>query len=423
MARKYQAIRRVLFKHAKKVAQINAKLDLIACQIIRLIEIDETFKGRKAIFLLVVDASTGYILFMQWIPQRTKETILAALMPLEALFRNVKIVLTDGAPYFPDVIHELCPQAVHQLCLIHIMRNLFKFLQPFEQQYRQGRRQIAKARESFNLKQETHDFRADKLKKLHQQVRYWESQRSTLQQQYGVQSSVKGILQQYPKLKHANTKLNEIRTKARSMTKTHQRSKKTLQDLQKEIENAGDREHWFWWRYMDQLQVFHRFYDLFLLSKKQYPGARIHLLDLLQKRGSEPLAKELIRILTQVTDVDTIYTKGCPVQLTRNNVNTNVIESINSRLRPYLDRLKKLQGTPYCQAILDLVRLKLNCSHPYSGHRKNTAPIERYGYNLRSRTWLDLIFNGLPPGPQSKLFLPKLSIENQCQAILSEPVT
>ena len=77
---------------------------------------------------------------------------------------------------------------VHQLCLIHIMRNLFKFLQPFEQQYRQGRRQIAKARESFNLKQETHDFRADKLKKLHQQVRYWESQRSTLQQQYGVQS-------------------------------------------------------------------------------------------------------------------------------------------------------------------------------------------------------------------------------------------
>ncbi len=105
------------------------------------------------------------------------------------------------------------------------MRNLFKFLQPFEQQYRQGRRQIAKARESFNLKQETHDFRADKLKKLHQQVRYWESQRSTLQQQYGVQSSVKGILQQYPKLKHANTKLNEIRTKARSMTKTHQRSR------------------------------------------------------------------------------------------------------------------------------------------------------------------------------------------------------
>ena len=87
-----------------------------------------------------------------------------------------------------------------------------------------------------------------------------------------------------------------------------------------------------------------------------------------------------------------------------------------------MDRLKKLQGTPYCQAILDLVRLKLNCSHLYNGHRKNTAPIERYGYNLRSRTWLDLIFNGLPPGPQSKLFLPKLSIENQGQAILSEPV-
>ena len=168
------------------------------------------------------------------------------------------------------------------------------------------------------------------------------------------------------------------------------------------------------------IAVFHRFYDLFLLSKKKYPIARVHLFELLQKRESEPLAKELTRILTQVTDVDTIYTKGCPLQLTRNNINTNVIESINSRLRPDLDRIKKLQGTPYCQAILDLVRLKLNCSHPYSGHRKNTSPIERYGYNLRSRTWLDLIFNGLPPGSQSKLFLPKLSIENQGQTITSD---
>ena len=162
-----------------------------------------------------------------------------------------------AAPYFPDVIHELCPQAVHQLCLIHIMRNLFKFLQPFEQQYRQGRKQTAKARVMFNLKQETHDLRANKLKKLHQQIGYWESQRSALQQQYGVQFSAKGILQQYPKLKHANDKLNEIRTQTRSMIKTHQKSRRKLFNyMQKEIDRAGDREHWFWWRYMDQLQYF-----------------------------------------------------------------------------------------------------------------------------------------------------------------------
>ena len=200
-------------------------------------------------------------------------TILGALMPLEELFRNVKVVLTDGTPYFPDVIHGLCPQAVHRLCLIHIMRNLFKFLQPFEQQYRQGRRQTAKARECFNLKQATHDFRVNKLKKLHQQVRYWESQQFTLQQQYNMQSSAKGILQQYPKLKHANAKLNEIRTKMRSMTKTKQNHKNALKEIQKTIDDAKDREDWFWWRYMDQLHVFHRFYDLFLLSKKKYPAA------------------------------------------------------------------------------------------------------------------------------------------------------
>jgi len=133
--RKYHAIRRVLFKHSKRVAQLNARFDQIICDSIILMEIDETFKGRNAIFLLVVDATTGYILFMQWIPQRTKETILAALMPFQALFSKVRVILTDGAPYYPEVSHLLCPQAVHQLCLIHIIRNLFKLLQPAEQQY------------------------------------------------------------------------------------------------------------------------------------------------------------------------------------------------------------------------------------------------------------------------------------------------
>ncbi len=47
-------------------------------------------REEKQSFYWWSDASTGYILFMQWIPQRTKGTILAALMPLEALFRNVE---------------------------------------------------------------------------------------------------------------------------------------------------------------------------------------------------------------------------------------------------------------------------------------------------------------------------------------------
>ncbi len=77
------------------------------------------------------------------------------------------------------------------------------------------------------------------------------------------------------------------------MTKTKQNRKNPLKEIQKTIDDAKDREDWFWWQYMDQLHVFHRFYDLFLLSKKKYPAAHVHLLELLQKRGSETARKRI----------------------------------------------------------------------------------------------------------------------------------
>jgi hypothetical protein len=141
------------------------------------------------------------------------------------------------------------------------------------------------------------------LKKFHQQIKYWEKKRATLQAADGVCSNAKGIYLQYPQLKRVNEKLNEIRTKYRSMLKTYKKNKENLPESKKELRFAKNREEVFWSQYMTQLKLFYRFYNLFLLSKEAYPQARAHFLVMIKKKESETLAKELIRILTDVTEI------------------------------------------------------------------------------------------------------------------------
>jgi hypothetical protein len=121
-----------------------------------------------------------------------------------------------------------------------------------------------------------------------------------------------------------------------------------------------------------------------------------------------------VKILTTVSNLDTVNKGNSPVRLTRNYINTNVIESINSKIRPYLDHLRNIRNTEYCGVYFNLLRLKLNSSKPFSGLRTNTCPISRYGYNLRERNWLDLIFDGLPSGPQYGINSSQLDLIRAC---------
>ncbi|MHA1395085.1 MAG: hypothetical protein ACTSRZ_16395, partial [Promethearchaeota archaeon] len=67
-----------------------------------------------------------------------------------------------------------------------------------------------------------------------------------------------------------------------------------------------------------------------------------------------------------------------------------------------------ISDSKYIQAIFDLVKLRLNTTRPHSGLRRVSSPIERCGYSLRDRTFIDLIFNGFPPVHNMDIILPKL---------------
>ena len=97
---------------------LNERFDRVARRKLIMIHIDETFKGRKVSILILIDAITGYILHLEWLERRTEEAISKQLSPLREVLKNVILVITDGSPYFPEVVKKLCPDAFHQTCLI-----------------------------------------------------------------------------------------------------------------------------------------------------------------------------------------------------------------------------------------------------------------------------------------------------------------
>ncbi len=407
--RKAHAVRKVLMKNHNRIQVVNHKFDFILIPSIRLLEIDETFKGMRVSILVVLDTWTGYILYFNWLKERSENGLVNALEPFRDQLDNILLVLTDGATYFPEVVRNLCPQAVHQICLVHVIRNLFRPMRAGRIPYSNAKKKVKIIRRKIGRLKQTTIKRRKRVKNLRQQVKYWEKSRFNLRLRLGVKASQKNILMKYPRLKSLNDGLNLRRTKVRSMNNSAQNVKARNLVLKAELKQAENTMHVLWAEYMADWRLFHRFYDLFDLKPKNYAIQRIELIKTLQNTGSE-LGIEILRVLTTIKNLDSVKQPDSPIQMTKSLINTNFIESTNSRIRPYLEILRKIGDTEYCSAYFDLIRLYLNTCRVFSGFRKGTSPVERLGYDMRHRNYLDVIFDGFPPGPQNGINPAKLNV-------------
>jgi transposase-like protein len=415
--RKAHKIRQVLLRNKHRILLLNNKFDLIAIPTLTLLEIDETFKGCKISMLVVVDTFTGYIFSIQWLKERSKEGILQALAPIQHLFLGVMLVLTDGAPYFPEVIKELCPNAKHQICLIHIMRGLYPLIRPFQAHYMKVQRMLSETKAKLKKKQAQFKVRQKTLKLWKAKRKYRQNIRNEIRIELGIRPYQKKVLRDYPILKEINQAINKLQPYIRGDEISIQNHKKSIKSLKEKVQAQESEKNQVWGEYLRQCNYLHRFYNLFHFTEQKYEKKRDIFLNSLQsipKRHQTDLMKKIVYVLTTVSNLDTVNKANSPVRLTRNYINTNVIESANSKIRPHLDHFRNIRNTEYCETYFNLLRLKLNTSRPFSGPRSNTSPIERYGYNLRGRSWLDIIFDGLPSGSQTKINSSQLDLIRAC---------
>ncbi len=405
-------IKQLLLSYKTKIKQLNERFDHIAKRKLIMIHIDETFKGQKISILVLIDAITGYILHLEWLERRTEEAISKQLSPLRKLLKNVILVITDGAPYFPEVVKKLCPDAFHQICLIHVMRGLYTYLQTYKTNYQEKLRiyqSSAKTLQNTKMKKkEKRYFR----KKLLQKLNYWKQKRRNTGETYGVTPYQKGILNKFPELRKINEKINLVRAKLRSLEHTIEKSGEKEVSLKVQTEIALEQKNKAWGEYMVKCRLLHQFYRLFNLKEDAYQKERVRLLSKLQQKNIEncEFSQEILRVLLKAKHLDTVNKAECPIQLNLKYINTNAIESINSQIRPFLECLRKITNSLYIKTYFDLLRLYLNTTRPFSGIRSETSPLERYGYDFRGRDYLDLLQDGLPLGPQYEIYKSNINL-------------
>jgi len=233
-----------------------------------LLEIDETFKGRKISLLVVIDTMTGYIFHLQWLKSRSKKGILDTLASKRELFYNVVLVLTDGAPYFPEVVKELCPFAKHQQCLIHVMRNLYPHLRPVQGKFRKAQTKLQALRLCLKEKKLKLKGVKSNLKKWKQKDSYWTQKRENAHIRLNIRRYQRNILNRHPCLKKINLKINEIKSYLRAAQISELNHKSKINQKILEISLQEEVTHHLWGIYMRELNLLYRFYDLFHLTDK-----------------------------------------------------------------------------------------------------------------------------------------------------------
>ncbi len=162
-----------------------------------------------------------------------------------------------------------------------------------------------------------------------------------------------------------------------------------------------------WNEYMKQCRLYHEFYFLFFLHDQEYRAEKQRFIKKLTGQKMNDLKKKMVELLEKVPGLDAINRTEGKFFLKRKFLNTNGIESFNSRFRPLLDSLKNAAYSTLTQARFNLFRLYINATVPFNPSRSGCAPIECYGYNLRGRSTFYLILDGLPPAQQSLEILPQ----------------
>ena len=263
-------VREVLQDYGSRIKKLNAKFDEIAARYISMIEMDETFKGRRYIVLVVMDSLTGYVFMMKKIKRRNERHIRRALESIRHILRNVKVVLTDEAPYFSAIVKDFCPNALHQICLVHVMRNIKAEVEKLKSPYLSVLKKYKVIRKRLhNIGEKVHEKRYN-LKKLKQRRRYRERQRSVMHAKLGIRPYQKNILSTYPELRKINYIINNLDGQIRSLENTIVSLRARRDKYEHQLGVVKKELNRKWAEYMGYLKLKKRFHRLFFHRETEF---------------------------------------------------------------------------------------------------------------------------------------------------------
>jgi hypothetical protein len=380
----------VIIEAGQRARHLNGIYDSKVRGHFKVIEIDEIFQGRDTCYLGVTDKDSHYLLLLVQLQDRSAETIAFVLGSIAETLDRLELVITDGLPAYKNIIPSIFDGVVHLFCHVHAYRVFLRELDPINVAARKAFKRWKDA--SLDIEKLEHDLHLKKRCMVRDQIR--------LDKTIAARDAYFKLLRikKYAKKSRWTVKrtwfkdrLNSERSKARSRrtTITNKQTKIAKRMIELEALKAA-----YWTKKQLSLQsarLVAAFKHLLDAPWDRFDAERVRLANVLG-RSSLDIAGKIMRFLDQNPHVHATSKQDfegiCPPWL----ANTNTIEGIFGLCRPVLDKAKRFSRSRQSIAILDLLRLKHNLSHPNTGPRVKETPLQRAGVISRYDDYLDAIY-------------------------------
>jgi hypothetical protein len=336
------------------------------------------------------DAISQYLFMLEWIENRSEETLRVILTTMGEQFEEVKVVITDGLQAYKSLIPDTFEQAVHLLCAVHAFRIILREQDEIERKantayikWKEFKTELAAARSKIYAKRQ-------KIHRRQQMLAQWNLKQKEYHVSHGIKKSAKHT-EWTPQRLRIKAHLNELRVLIRSQEKT---LNGTDHEISQRCASMAKAYTDYLQKKRDAMQsgrLVGVFKALLQSSAWDYPLLKAKFERRLE-RNTYSIATKLRKFLKDHPEMFATKTPYLAAIFPLSMSNTNIIEGIFGRIRPILKKARRFHPTPITTALFDIVRLRYNLTPPYSGPNRCISPLERAGIHPHYRDYLDALW-------------------------------
>lgn len=385
-------IEAILLAAGTRAKQLNGIYDAQVHPHIETLEFDEIFQGRENCYLGCADAASHYLFMLEWIEGRSEDTLRRIMVALGDVFDEVKLIITDGLKAYSELIPETFEKAVHLFCTVHAFRIILREQEEVERGARKAYAKLKDLRTDLTHERSKIYAKRQKIKRRKRQLTRWIQKQDDYYRNYGIKKNAKKEIWT-PERIWIKERLNFIRAMIRSQEKTLREAEEDFPKMKLAIAKA---ENAYLPKKQDALQsgrLVGEFKALLKSSPDDYSVRRAKFEQHLNG-NSYSIAGKLRKFLKEHPEMFTTKTPYLDALCPPSMANTNIIESIFGRIRPFLKKARRFRPTPIATALFEIVRLRYNLTSPYTGPNRCQSPLERAGIRSKYRDYLDAL---LPP--------------------------
>lgn len=378
-----------------RAKQLNGMYDARVSVNVRIIEVDEIFQGSQNCYLGVVAKKSHYLLVFTRLEDRTSDSFTDVLEHLAEDLEHLELVITDALKAYKSVIPEVFEGILHVICHVHACRVFFKEGHAINSAAKKAATAASKMEESLAAKKNELREKKRRLRRLEKRVAQIEANRLAFLADHGLKKHAK-TRRLASKRRAFNAMLNVVRASIRNLKTTIASIENAIQEKMAKLavlkKDATAKKQVA----LQSGRLIARFRHLLDCEPKAFEAELARYQDILD-RSTYPIAKKIKKFIKNNPEIYATNLPGAKASCPLNLVNTNTIEGEFGLSRPVLNKAKHFFDSDQSEALLEVYRLKLNMSTPYTGPNRNQSPLARAGVHTSFSTWWDALFP-LPGG-------------------------